>query len=334
MELNNLNELLQKYKKYAIAGVVILVVVIILLVNSCGSDKNAQGGDSAEGTAGATNETTEETNELTENSHASIERLVTKYLDCVINGDTDTLETITDELTDEDKAKIVSRATAYDSYENMVCYTKDGPEEDSYIVFLCYDIKLKDFLKVDTLVPDIQCLYVTPKDEDGNRYIRYSNVEDDEELQAYVTELEQDPEVKALYDDVKTRYQEALENDEALYSFMQKATAGSSDSSEEAVSEEQTEEAASEEQTEEETSEEQPEEAQEENVETGEAQVQNRETRVKESVNVRSEASTDAERIALAYPGDAITEIESYDNGWSKVEYKGQTGYVKTEFLE
>ncbi|MFR5355347.1 MAG: SH3 domain-containing protein [Clostridia bacterium] len=55
---------------------------------------------------------------------------------------------------------------------------------------------------------------------------------------------------------------------------------------------------------------------------------------MKESVNVRSDATTDSDRIALAYQGDAITEIESYDNGWSKVEYKGQTGYVKTEFLE
>ena len=90
-----------------------------------------------------------------------------------------------------------------------------------------------------------------------------------------------------------------------------------------------TEEAAAEE-----TTEEQPEETQEESVETGEAQAQNRETRVKESVNVRSDATTDSDRIALAYQGDAITEIESYDNGWSKVEYKGQTGYVKTEFLE
>ena len=64
------------------------------------------------------------------------------------------------------------------------------------------------------------------------------------------------------------------------------------------------------------------------------AEAQNRETRVTESVNIRSEASTDSDRIALAYQGDAITQIESYDNGWSKVEYKGESGYVKTEFLE
>ena len=51
------------------------------------------------------------------------------------------------------------------------------------------------------------------------------------------------------------------------------------------------------------------------------------------SISVRRR-TTDSDRIALAYQGDAITQIESYDNGWSKVEYKGETGYVKTEFLE
>ena len=64
---------------------------------------------------------------------------------------------------------------------------------------------------METLVPDIQCLYVTPKDEDGSSYIRYSNVEEDEELQAYVKQLEEDPEVKALYADMQSRYQEALD---------------------------------------------------------------------------------------------------------------------------
>ena len=51
-------------------------------------------------------------------------------------------------------------------------------------------------------------------------------------------------------------------------------------------------------------------------------------------MNVRSEPSTESSRIALAYAGASITQIESYDNGWSKVEYEGQTGYVMTEYLE
>ena len=106
---------------------------------------------------------------------------------------------------------------------------------------------------------------------------------------------------------------------------MEKVTTGSGSDDAEA-SDEQTEEAAEEEPAEETTEEQQEIQV---SVETGEAQAQNRETRVKESVNVRSDATTDSDRIALAYQGDAITEIESYDNGWSKVEYNGQTGYVK-----
>ena len=100
MELKNLKELLQMYKKYTITGMAVFATAAVL-TTGCGTTKT---GDAAEGTTGATNETTEEdANELIENTHASIERLVTKYLDCIINGDTDTLATITDELTDEDK---------------------------------------------------------------------------------------------------------------------------------------------------------------------------------------------------------------------------------------
>ena len=151
-------------------------------------------------------------------------------------------------------------------------------------------------------------------------------------------ELEQDPEVKALYDDVNARYQEALNSDPTLAEFVQNAT-GKANENTETVEQETpaADEATEQEDAQEETgeapaAEEQTEEPAEEEAPAAEAQ--NRETRVTESVNIRSEASTDSDRIALAYQGDAITQIESYDNGWSKVEYKGETGYVKTEFLE
>ena len=103
----------------------------------------------------------------------------------------------------------------------------------------------------------------------------------------------------------------------------EEAPAADEAAEQEDAQEETGEEPAAEEQNEEPAEEEEP-----------AAEAQNRETRVTESVNIRSEASTDSDRIALAYQGDAITQIESYDNGWSKVEYKGETGYVKTEFLE
>ena len=334
MEQRNMRELLEKYKYYVIGAAVVLVVIIALVA---GGRKTETVPEEPQETQEAADqqEQEEEPNELEENSHSSIERLVSKYLDCIVNGDVDALESIVDELSDADKEEVKKLDKAYESYSDLKCYTKTGPDEDSYIVFVCCDMKITG---VETLAPYISCLYVSAKDESGNRYIRYNNVEEDQTLQAYVQELEQDPEVKALYDDVNARYQEALNSDPTLAEFVQNAT-GKANENTEAAEEEApaADEAAEQEDAQEETGEEPA--AEEQNEEPAEeeapaAEAQNRETRVTESVNIRSEASTDSDRIALAYQGDAITQIESYDNGWSKVEYKGETGYVKTEFLE
>ena len=334
MEQRNMRELLEKYKYYVIGAAVVLVVIIALVA---GGRKTETVPEEPQETQEAADqqEQEEEPNELEENSHSSIERLVSKYLDCIVNGDVDALESIVDELSDADKEEVKKLDKAYESYSDLKCYTKKGPDEDSYIVFVCCDMKIAG---VETLAPYISCLYIGPKDESGNRYIRYNNVEEDQTLQAYVQELEQDPEVKALYDGVNARYQEALNSDTTLAEFVQNATGKANENTETAEEEAPAaDEAAEQEDAQEETgeepaAEEQNEEQAEEEAPTAEAQ--NRETRVTESVNIRSEASTDSDRIALAYQGDVITQIESYDNGWSKVEYKGETGYVKTEFLE
>ena len=335
MEQRNMRELLEKYKYYVIGAAVVLVVIIALVAGGRKTETVPEEPQETQEAAADQQEQEEESNELEENSHSSIERLVSKYLDCIVNGDVDALESIVDELSDADKEEVKKLDKAYESYSDLKCYTKKGPDEDSYIVFVCCDMKIAG---VETLAPYISCLYIGPKDESGNRYIRYNNVEEDQTLQAYVQELEQDPEVKALYDDVNARYQEALNNDPTLAEFVQNATGKANENTETAEEEAPAaDEAAEQEDAQEETGEEPA--AEEQNEEPAEeeapaAEAQNRETRVTESVNIRSEASTDSDRIALAYQGDAITQIESYDNGWSKVEYKGETGYVKTEFLE
>lgn len=335
MEQRNMRELLEKYKYYVIGAAVVLVVIIALMAGGRKTETVPEEPQETQEAAADQQEQEEEPNELEENSHSSIERLVSKYLDCIVNGDVDALESIVDELSDADKEEVKKLDKAYESYSDLKCYTKKGPDEDSYIVFVCCDMKIAG---VETLAPYISCLYIGPKDESGNRYIRYNNVEEDQALQTYVQELEQDPEVKALYDDVNARYQEALNSDPTLAEFVQNATGKANENTEAAEQEapaadETTEQEDAQEETgEEPAAEEQTEEPAEEEAPAAEAQ--NRETRVTESVNIRSEASTDSDRIALAYQGDAITQIESYDNGWSKVEYKGETGYVKTEFLE
>lgn len=53
-----------------------------------------------------------------------------------------------------------------------------------------------------------------------------------------------------------------------------------------------------------------------------------------ESVNIRASMSESADRVGLAYQGDVVTVVMSYAEGWTKVTWNGQSGYVKTEFLD
>ncbi len=335
---------LNKYKTYLMAA-----ALTAMFMCGCGKSE-AQAGKVPAKTAAVTGaeetqevqEASVEENNLEENSHASIERLIEKYCAGIASGDVESLEAIVDVMSDEEKEKIQSRATFIESFDNVQSYTKKGPVDDSYIVFVCYDMKL---INIETPAPDIICLYVSPKDDGGARRVHYGDI--DESMQAYVAELEKDPEVQELYNDVSTRYQEAQAKDEALAAFIGKITGQVTEEPEAEETEEPAEEETSDEggeEAQEESSEEseetQPEEQEaeeedsEEPEESGEATAQNRETRVTESINVRKEPTTESERLAVAYQGEKITQIESYENGWSKVEFKGLTGYVKTEFLE
>lgn len=53
-----------------------------------------------------------------------------------------------------------------------------------------------------------------------------------------------------------------------------------------------------------------------------------------DSVNVRVSMSETADKVGLAYQGDTVTVIQSYAEGWTKVEWNGQTGYIKTELIK
>lgn len=55
--------------------------------------------------------------------------------------------------------------------------------------------------------------------------------------------------------------------------------------------------------------------------------------RLTASVNIRSSMSESSERIGLAYAGESVTVVTSYSEGWTKVTWNGQTGYIRTDVL-
>ena len=56
--------------------------------------------------------------------------------------------------------------------------------------------------------------------------------------------------------------------------------------------------------------------------------------RVKETVRIRKSASTDSDVLGTAYVGDTFELVMEQADGWSRVKYKGNNAYIKTEYLE
>ncbi len=56
--------------------------------------------------------------------------------------------------------------------------------------------------------------------------------------------------------------------------------------------------------------------------------------KVVESVKVRKGASTSAESLGTAYAGEELELLMKQADGWTKVKYKGETAFVKSEYVE
>ena len=52
------------------------------------------------------------------------------------------------------------------------------------------------------------------------------------------------------------------------------------------------------------------------------------------TVNIRSTASQDGEKLGVVYQGEKLDLLEKRSDGWYKVRYNGKTAYVKSEFVD
>lgn len=55
---------------------------------------------------------------------------------------------------------------------------------------------------------------------------------------------------------------------------------------------------------------------------------------VQETVKIRKGASTNSDQIATVYGGEKLEVIMKQADGWTKIKYKGQTAYVKSDYVK
>ena len=321
----------------AVVGVLIALIIILLVVllKKNGPAPAADTTDpeavpaAVADTGGELLEDVELPNNLEQDVNAGVNALIQSYYENMASGNVEGVRALVDVLSDSQASYIESLETLVEEYQNIHCYTKRGMEEGSFVVIACYDLK---FVAADTVAPGMETWYVKTN-EDGAYYIFLDTPGED--LLAYVNEIVEGEDVQALCDEVTQKFTSALEQDAKLAEYGAKLEQLKEKSEEgaEASTEENPEEGT---EAPPEEGEEQPQEdpAQNEGGSSEDGTDVNRETHFADTTNIRSGRSTDTDRVARGYLGEAVTQITDYPDGWSKVNYNGKEGYCKTEYLE
>ena len=316
--LRGKDRLLENKKIALIAIAAVAVVIVVTVIELRGSQKGAE-------TLEATTETVSGSavaeEPLEENAYPEVNELVNRYYKALADGDMDTVVACRNYTEDTEKIRLQKKSEYIDQYENLICYTKKGLLENTYLAYVYYEVKFTD---IDTLAPALNTLYICP-DENGNLYIYDSEIDDN--VSEYLKALSTQDDVLDLFNRVQVSYNEAIEKDENLNTFLAELPTKIKTEVGEALALLEAEDAQTEtvsENTAQEPTEETATETEQPTTETVETT---------DTVNVRSSDSETADKIGKAAAGEQYTRLETRENGWSKILFEDKEAFVKSEFL-
>lgn len=343
--------------RYVSAGVLTVLLIVVLAVTAANSgkseDKDKKEEVNQEQVADA-----QDAYEVNENKE--LNSLISKYYELYAAGNVDELAKIATPFSDMEKSYVQMMSSYVESYNNIDCYTKKGLEKNSYMVSATYEMKLSG---AEGTVPGMEFFYVRAN-EDGSLYIdnvygtfnsEMKELETDPEVMALIEKFNDASDVKELVADFQSRYTQAIEQDENLRNMVNTVTTGivswkdayiaQQQAAEQAAAEQAAaEQAAAEQAAAEQAAAEQA--AAEQAAAEQAAQQQQQETNnglnylpegttltVTDAYNIRVSMSETSDKVGTTAIGDTIKVVLSYEEGWTKVEWNGKTGFIKTELL-
>ncbi len=230
--MDNFREWLSDNLRYFMLGGVILIIVAVLFfgIRACvGSGKgtsdedqntvqdNSQGNvpsspeDDGEANDGKKEE---DTNPLEEGS-AEITAFMQSYYKALGERDITTLRTLVSDLSASDESRITNAKDYIEGYQVGNVYTKKGLDDNSYVVYTCYDYICSG---ITTPVPSLGYAYVV-QDNAGNYQI-LGAADQDTEISQYMDSLLADEDVQNLRQEVQAEYDQAQQDDQALAQFL------------------------------------------------------------------------------------------------------------------
>lgn len=338
-KIENIKEWISEHTKIVMPAVLLICVLITVFVAVNANKKAAEEVEAQTAEVTADNGGTEVEEEvpqleLEENAYPAVNTLMSDYYAALAAGDIEAVVSMNAFVDDTEKIRIQEMSKYIDSYPEMDVYTKKGPIENSYLVYVYSKVK---FTEYDELVPGMKAYYVCT-DENGNSYINEG--EDNTVVTNYIRDISLQDDVVDLNNRVAVEYNDLLENDEELTAFLADLSKRIDVSVGETLAKVEAEAAAAA----------NPEEAEPETDTDGEGDAAAAEeasetedttpvstvktVRATDVVNVRSSDSETADKVGKAQIGDEFTLLEEKGNGWSKITFEGSDAFIKSEFLE
>lgn len=261
---------------------------------------------------------------LQKNAYPAVNELVARYFDARQANDIEVLRTTKNYVDDMEIAKVNAFYEYVESYDNITCYTKTGPIESSYIVYVSYDVKMRYW---DVILPSLLTLFVCTN-EDGSLYIYVGDF--DENIWNYIVAITSQEDVLDLAQMVQTTYKETMDANPDFSTYMSTindiirremaehlADANYLDNNLENITGSDVGENI----------------AVTGNGAGGETDTGDFEVQAITTVNVRASDSEVADRLGKVEAGTVLVCQEHQINGWSRIIYEGNVGYIKTEYL-
>ena len=259
------------------------------------------------------------------NESSEIYTLIVTYYNACAMGDADTLNDIYDELSENDLLRYMETAKYLDYYPSVEIYTKPGLVEGSTIAYVYYRIC---FANHEEEFPGYEVFYIC-NDGEGKLYIKNEKNFTEEEKDYIATVTLQDDAVE-FNNRVNAEYNDMIENNPQLWVYLRELGSQVDVAVGSALAAQTSGEEGQDEGTEGDVDEPDVPEEPAEPVENLGPQYASATT----TVNVRVSDSEQADKLGKITGGTRIQVQEVLLNGWTKVIYEGNDGYIKSEFLQ
>ena len=330
-KIHSIGNYIIKHNKVVLPAVVVVAVAITVSVSLSLSNRHKEAQQEAEIASAASEMATETATEdvpLVANEEGAVYTLIATYYNAMATGDEETLRSVCDEISDKDMYRYVELSQYIDYYPTLEIYTKTGPEEGSVIAYVYYKIS---FVGHEEEVPGYQALYICTNDQ-GGLYIKRG--ENSEEVNEYIKTVSTQDDVVEFNNKITVEYNELMVEHPEVLQYISELDSQVSI----AVGEKLADQVAGETQAAEAGTEEGSTDGQDVQTENGEQQEAEDQgpqyVTTTTTVNVRSSDSEQADKLGKVSGGTKLQVLEQRPNGWTKVDYEGKEGYIKTEFLQ